>query len=63
VQGAMHVVYNDGSEEVLKQGDVFYMPPGHTAIVEENVKMIDFNATKEFREVIEHIGKKMAEAD
>ncbi len=37
------------------------MPPGHTAIVEENLKMIEFSATKKFGEVIEHIGKKMAE--
>ncbi len=61
VQGAMRVVYDDGAEEVLKTGDVFYMPPGHTAIVEENLKMIDFNPTQAFGEVMGHIGKKMAE--
>ena len=61
VEGALRVVYDDGAEEVLKTGDVFYMPPGHTAIVEENLKIIDFSATKEFSEVMGHIGKKMAE--
>ena len=61
VQGAMRVVYDDGSEEVLHAGDVFYMPPGHTAIVEEDLKIIDFTSTPAFNEVMEHIGKKMAE--
>ena len=61
VEGALRVVYDDGSEEVLKTGDVFYMPPGHTAIVEDDLKMIDFSATEAFDEVMGHIGKKMAE--
>lgn len=61
IQGAMRVVYDDGSEEVLKTGDVFYMPPGHTAVVEEDIKLIDFNPTQAFDEVMGHIGKKMAE--
>ncbi len=61
VEGALRVVYDDGKEEVLNTGDVYYLPPGHTAIVEENLKMIEFSATKEFGEVMGHIGKKMAE--
>lgn len=61
VQGVMRVIYDDGAEEVLTTGDVFYLPPGHTAIVEEDVKLIDFNPTKEFAEVMDHIAKKMAE--
>jgi hypothetical protein len=37
------------------------LPPGRTGIVQENLKLIDFSPTKEFNEVMEHIGKKMAE--
>lgn len=61
LEGAMLVIYDDGKEELLTKGDVFYMPSGHTAIVEEDVKLIDFNPTKEFNEVITHVGMKMAE--
>ena len=61
VQGSMRVIYDDGNEELLQAGDVFYLPPGHTAIVEEDLKIIDFNPEKEFGEVMDHIGKKMAE--
>ena len=61
VQGVMRMIYDDGTEEVITAGDVFYLPPGHTAIVEEDTKLIDFNPTKEFGEVMDHIAKKMAE--
>lgn len=61
VQGALRVKYDDGTEEVLSAGDVFYLPPGHTAIVEDDLKLIDFSPEKKFNEVMEHIGKKMAE--
>jgi ribosomal protein L16 Arg81 hydroxylase len=57
----MLVKYDNGKEEVLQAGDIFYLPPGHTGIVQENLKLIDFSPTKEFNEVMEHIGKKMAE--
>ena len=61
VEGEMRVKYDDGTEETLTVGDVFYLPPGHTAVVEKNVKLIDFNPEKEFKEVMDHIAKKMAQ--
>jgi uncharacterized cupin superfamily protein len=61
LEGALLVIYDDGKEELLEKGDVFYLLSGHTVIVNEDVKMIDFNPTKEFNEVITHVGIKMAE--
>ena len=63
VEGSIRMKYDDGKEEVLSAGDVFYLPPGHTAIVEEDYKFIEFSPEKELGEVMEHIGKKMAEMD
>ena len=60
-QGAIRVIYDDKSEETVKAGEVFYWPAGHTAIVLEDLKMIDFSPEKEFGEVMAHIGRKMAE--
>jgi hypothetical protein len=60
-EGSIRLIYDDGTEEVTKAGDVFYWHPGHTAIVEEDLKLIDFSPEKEFGEVMDHIGKKMAE--
>lgn len=63
LEGEMLVKYDDGSEEVLQKDDVFYLPPGHTAIVQKDIKFIDFNPSKEFEEVIAHVGKKMEELE
>ncbi|MCK5206554.1 MAG: hypothetical protein KAQ62_03260 [Cyclobacteriaceae bacterium] len=60
-KGSIRLIYDDGSEEITKAGDVFYWKPGHTAIVEEDLKFMDFSPEKELGEVMEHIGKKMAE--
>ena len=57
----MLVKYDDGTEERLTTGDVFYLPPGHTALVEKDLKFLDFSPEKELKEVMDHIAKKMAE--
>lgn len=59
IEGSMKVVYDGGSEELIRKGDVFYLPAGHMAIVQEDMKMIDFNPSHEFNEVITHVGKMM----
>jgi hypothetical protein len=58
--GELLIKYDNGTEETITAGDVFYMPPGHTAIVKKDMKIIDFSPEKEFNEVIDHIAKKMA---
>ncbi|MES2649089.1 MAG: cupin domain-containing protein [Bacteroidota bacterium] len=63
LEGSMLVKYDDGMEETLEAGDVFYLPPGHTGIILKNIKILDFNPSKEFNEVMEHIGKKMSESN
>ena len=61
VGGSLLVKYDDGTEETLNEGDVFYLPPGHTAIVQQDLKFLDFGPEKELDEVMTHIAKKMAE--
>lgn len=63
MKGKLRLTYDDGTEEVLKEGDVFYMPPGHVAFVEEDLKLMDFSPQEEFGELVEHIDKKIAEAN
>ena len=60
-EGKILVKYDDGKEETVGVGEVFYWSAGHTAIVEEDVKLIDFSPSKEFNEVIFHVGKKIVE--
>ena len=61
MEGELLLKYDDGSEENLATGDVFYMPPGHTAIVKKDLKIIDFSPEKELNVVMAHIAKKMAQ--
>ena len=61
VAGEILMKYDDGTEETLSAGDVFYMQPGHTALVKKDMKIIDFSPTEELNEVMAHIAKKMAE--
>jgi len=61
IEGAVKVRYDDGKEEVVKAGEVFYWPAPHTGIVEKNAKFIDFSPESEFAQVMDHIAKKMAE--
>ena len=61
IDGELLIKYDNGVEETLSEGDVFYLPPGHTAIVMKDLKILDFSPEKELNEVMSHIAKKMAE--
>lgn len=61
LEGVIRLIYDDKTDEIVKAGDVFYWKAGHTAIVEEDLKFIDFSPEKESAEVMKHIGEKMAE--
>ena len=60
VEGELLVKYDNGTEETLVAGDVFYLPPGHTALFGKDLKFLDFSPEKELNEVMSHIAKKMA---
>ena len=60
-EGAFRFIYDDGTEEVYEEGDVFYAPSGHTAIVDRDLKFLDFSPTKEHNEVLANVGKVMSE--
>lgn len=59
--GIFRFIYDDGTEESFAAGDVFYAKPGHTAIVDQDLKFIDFSPTKELDEVMSNVGKVMSE--
>ncbi len=61
LKGDFRILYGDGNEELLTEGDLFYLPPGHTAIVEEDLKCIMFSPDEMHGEVLDHALKKMAE--
>ena len=59
LQGEVTVTYGDGAEEVIKGGDLFYWPPGHTVKVGEDAEVILFSPQEEHGKVIDHLREKM----
>ena len=62
LEGAIHVRYSDGKEEVCRKGELFYWPAGHTVWVEEDTSFVEFSPKKALKEVYDHIGKKLSPA-
>jgi hypothetical protein len=62
LKGSLHVGYADGTEEVLKAGEAWYMPPGHTVwTTDEDAALVFFSPEKEETEVMEHIPRRQEE--
>ncbi len=59
LQGRLTVTYADGSEEVVRQGDLFHWPPGHTVRVGEDAEVILFSPQDEHSHVLEHMLRRM----
>jgi hypothetical protein len=59
IQGEVTVTYADSSAEVIKAGDLFYWPPGHTVRVGQDAEVILFSPQEEHGKVIDHMRSKM----
>jgi hypothetical protein len=58
-EGAFRFIFADGTEEVYKSGDIYYAPAPHTAIVDEDTRLLDFSPQHEHDELMEHVSKVM----
>jgi hypothetical protein len=55
IKGALHVRYSDGNEEVIRAGEVFYLPPGHTGWFEKDTELIEISPEKEMEDLLSHV--------
>ena len=62
LKGRLKVTYSDGEKEMLTAGDLFYMPPGHTGVVEEDVEFVEFSPPSEHEAVLDVIKRNAAAA-
>jgi hypothetical protein len=60
VRGSIHVRYSDGHEEVVRAGEVYYWPPGHTVWVDEDYEAVEFSPAGPMGEVIDHLKAKLS---
>lgn len=59
IEGEVTVSYTDGSEEVVRGGDLFYWPPGHSVRVGQDAEIILFSPQHEHTAVMDHINRKL----
>jgi hypothetical protein len=59
LKGSIRVRYGDGTEEIVRAGDAYYWPPGHTVTVDEDYEAVEFSPAKAMAEVIDHLRAKL----
>lgn len=55
IEGSIRVNYEDGTEEVVTAGEAYYWPSGHTVVVEEAVRMVEFSPHDQMSEVLANV--------
>ena len=58
IKGRMGIKLPD-HEEVCVAGDLYYIPPGHTVVIEEGTKYIEFSPTDELEKTMEVIERNL----
>jgi hypothetical protein len=61
IKGRMRVSYAE-SQEVLRAGDLYYLPPGHTGVVEEDFECIEFSPPAANEQVLDIVKRNAAMA-
>ncbi|HEQ97889.1 MAG TPA: cupin domain-containing protein [candidate division Zixibacteria bacterium] len=56
LNGSIHVIYENGDEEICRAGEMFFWPAGHTVRVEEDTSFVEFSPRRELKAVYDHIG-------
>ena len=59
IEGEVTVTYQDGKDETVSGGDLFYWPPGHTVKVGKDAEVILFSPQNEHCPVVEHLHKQL----
>ena len=59
IKGQIRIIYAD-REEVLRAGDLYYLPPGHTAVVEEDFESVEFSNPVAHEQVLDVIKRNAA---
>jgi hypothetical protein len=59
VKGRLRIRYPDG-EETLRAGDLYYMPPGHTGVAEEDTEFIEISPPAEHQRFVNAANRNLA---
>ena len=53
MRGRLRVEDGDGAEETIQAGDVYYLPPGHTGVAEEDTVFLEVSPPDEHEQFLE----------
>jgi len=59
IEGEIVVTYEDGTEETVKAGDLYYWPPGHTVRFPADTRYVEFSPSAEMMNVLAHVKNQM----
>lgn len=62
-KGKLRIIDKNQKTVVVKGGEVFYMPPGHTVIIDEDSKVIEFSPEEGMHKLNKHVKKRVAEME
>ncbi len=62
INGSLTVTYGDGTAETVTTNDLFYWPPGHTIVANEDTDLVLFSPQKEHCLVMDHMLDKLAQS-
>lgn len=57
-KGKVRVKYAD-REETIKAGDLYYMPPGHLPVIEEDCELVEFSPKGEYQKTLAVLERNM----
>jgi hypothetical protein len=58
LKGKMRINYAD-HEEVISAGEAYYLPPGHSMLVEEDCEIVEFSPKGEYKKTTEVAARNM----
>lgn len=61
VKGSILIEYEDGSNDTFREGEAFYMKPGHTGRVLEDIQLVSFSPEEGMQDLGKHLEKRVAE--
>lgn len=62
IDGEIIVDYQDGANEVVRAGELYYWPPGHTIRFPVDTRYVEFSPAAEMAQVLAHVKAKMGVA-
>lgn len=61
IKGQMTIKYAD-YDEIISAGDVYYLPPGHIPVINEDCELVEFSPKGEYKKTMDVIKKNMGAA-